>query len=371
MKTRQTFSEQSRTELQLAIRMKMKTQKHTMINHSNSKSLISLLVCCALALLAASTQAADKLRVGGAVYGLKAEFANLWAAALKKHPAVKDGSVEVTIFDGRYDPMVQNNQIATMMTQRFDGIVLSPVDYNGSAPQIKKAAKAGIPVVVSNARVNSPDITSMVLSDDVKAGEIIMEEAAKRMGGKGNVVIFQGPIGHSAEIDRSKGIQNVLEKYPDIKVLEKKTANWSRAEGLSLMENWLTAHPNEIKGVIGENDEMALGALQAIKGRGLNVKDFVVVGIDGVPDAINAVKQGEMFSILQDAEGQAAGALDVVLRAKIGESYQPKAAVWKQWEKEMPWNDGKEKAYFIPWTTITAENADDLIKHQKQLISGS
>jgi len=72
------------------------------------------------------------------------------------------------------------------------------------------------------------------------------------------------------------------------------------------MENWLTAHPNEIKGVIGENDEMALGAIQEIKGRGLNVKDFVVVGIDGVPDAINAVKAGEMFSILQDAEGQAA-----------------------------------------------------------------
>ena len=218
---------------------------------------------------AGTSFAADKLRVGGAVYGLKAEFANLWAAALKKHPAVKDGTVEVTIFDGRYDPLVQNNQIATMMTQKFDGIVLSPVDYNGSAPQIKKAAKAGIPVVVSNARANSPDITSMVLSDDVKAGEIIMEEAAKRMEGKGNVVIFQGPIGHSAEIDRSKGIQNVLAKYPDIKVLEKKTANWSRAEGLSLMENWLTSHPNEIKGVIGENDEMALGALQAIRAEAL------------------------------------------------------------------------------------------------------
>ena len=339
--------------------------------HSRSKFIASLLVGCAVAALAESSPAADKLRVGGAVYGLKAEFANLWAAALKKHPAVKDGTVEVTIFDGRYDPLVQNNQIASMMTQKFDGIVLSPVDYNGSAPQIKKAAKAGIPVVVSNARVNSPDLTSMVLSDDVKAGEIIMEEAAKRMGGKGNIVIFQGPIGHSAEIDRSKGIQNVLANYPDIKVLEKKTANWSRAEGLSLMENWLTAHPNEIKGVIGENDEMALGALQAIKGRGLNVKDFVVVGIDGVPDAINAVKAGEMFSIFQDAEGQAAGALDVTLRAKIGESYQPKAAVWKQWEKEMPWNGGTEKAYFIPWTIITPENADALLAHQKELISGS
>jgi putative xylitol transport system substrate-binding protein len=334
------------------------------------KLLTPLLVGCAVAALAGTSFAADKLRVGGAVYGLKAEFANLWAAALKKHPAVKDGTVEMTIFDGRYDPLVQNNQIATMMTQKFDGIVLSPVDYNGSAPQIKKAAKAGIPVVVSNARVNSPDITSMVLrrrqSRRNHHGRSSQEDGRQRQRRH-----LSGPIGHSAEIDRSKGIQTVLAKYPDIKVLEKKTANWSRAEGLSLMENWLTAHPNEIKGVIGENDEMALGAIQAIKGRGLNVKDFVVVGIDGVPDAINAVKAGEMFSILQDAEGQAAGALDVALRAKIGESYQPRAAVWKQWEKEMPWNGGTEKAYFIPWTVITAENADDLLKHQKELISGS
>jgi hypothetical protein len=71
------------------------------------------------------------------------------------------------------------------------------------------------------------------------------------------------------------------------------------------------------------------------------------------------------------AEGQAAGALDVALRAKIGGSYQPKAAVWKEWEKEMPWNGETEKAYFIPWTEITPENADALLKHQKKLISGS
>ena len=123
----------------------MKINRTLMKIHLKSKPAMSLILGCAVVALAGSSLAADKLRVGGAVYGLKAEFANLWAAALKKHPAVKDGTVEVTIFDGRYDPMVQNNQIATMMTQKFDGIVLSPVDYNGSAPQIKKAAKAGIP----------------------------------------------------------------------------------------------------------------------------------------------------------------------------------------------------------------------------------
>lgn len=342
-----------------------------MKNHVKSKLITPLLVGCAIAFFADATQAADKLRVGGAIYGLKAEFANLWAASLKVHPAVKDGTVDITIYDGRYDPLVQNNQIDTMITQQFDGIVIVPMDFHGNAPGVRKAAKAGIPVVASNARVDSPQLTSTVISDDVKAGEIIMEEAAKRMGGKGNIVILQGPIGGSGEIDRTKGIKNVLAKNPDIKILEMKTANWSRAEGLALMENWLTAHPNEIDGVIGENDEMALGAIQAIKGRGLNVKDFVVVGVDGVPDAIKAVKAGEMFSILQDAEGQAQGALDIVLRAKLGESYKPQANVWKQWEKEMPWNGGTDKLYLVPWTVITPENADSLLQHQKDIMSGS
>ena len=86
------------------------------------------------------------------------------------------------------------------------------------------------------------------------------------MGGKGNVVIIEGPIGQSAQIQRKEGIDKILAANPDVKVLETKTANWSRAEAQSLTETWLTAHPDKINGVIGENDEEMLGALQAVKG---------------------------------------------------------------------------------------------------------
>jgi putative xylitol transport system substrate-binding protein len=340
-----------------------------MKKHIGVQWLKTLVIGLCSASIAASSQAAEKLKIGAAPYGLQAEFTNLWVAAIKKHPEVKDGMVDITVFDGRYDPIVQNNQIATMMTEKFDGIVMIPVDFNGSVPQLKKAKAARIPVVVSNSRVNSPEIVATIESDDVKAGEIIMEAAAKKMGGKGNIVILQGPIGTAGELDRTKGVQNVLKKYPDIKVLDMKTANWSRAEGLALMQNWLTAHPGQINGVIGENDEMALGAIQAIKTHNLKPSDFAIVGIDGVADAIQAVKTGEMFSILQDATGQAQGALDLVLRVKLGESYTPKAEVWKQWEKEMPWNGGNSKEYLIPWTVITAENADQLAELQKALMS--
>ncbi len=122
------------------------------------------------------------------------------------------------------------------------------------------------------------DLTSYVGSDDVKAGAMEAEAVVKAMGGKGNVVIIEGPIGISAQIDRGKGNQQVLSGNPGIKVLEHKTANWSRSEAQALMENWLTAHPGQINGVIGQNDEMALGALEAIKAAGVDLKTIPMPG---------------------------------------------------------------------------------------------
>ena len=95
-----------------------------------------------------------------------------------------------------------------------------------------------------------------------------------------------------------------------VKVLERKTANWSRAEAMPLMENWLQKHRGKIGGVIAQNDEMALGAIEAIKSAGLNVNDFSIAGVDGVSDAIRSVQEGEMVSILRDANAQMQGSID-------------------------------------------------------------
>ncbi len=130
------------------------------------------------------------------------------------------------------------------------------------------------------------------------------------------------------------------------------------------MENWLTAHPKQINGVIGQNDEMALGAIEAIKAAGLDVKSFAIAGIDGITDALHAVKAGEMTSILQDARAQAQGALDLaIFNAKKGD-YKPQSDIWTTY-KDMPWNDGKEKIYNVPWTPVTAENVDQLLATRK------
>lgn len=116
---------------------------------------------------------------------------------------------------------------------------------------------------------------------------------ADHLGGKGNIVILQGPLGQSGELDRTKGINNVLAKYPDIKVLAKDTANWKRDEAVNKMKNWISGFGPQINAVVSENDDMGLGALQALKESGRT--DVPIVGIDGIEDGLNAVKSGEFI----------------------------------------------------------------------------
>ncbi len=326
------------------------------------KLLIAL--ASATALLATSAAAQEKIKIGAAPYGLNAEFMQIWTAALQDHPAVKSGEVELTVFDGRYDALVQQDQFKTMITQKYNAIIFAPIDVDAGASAVQSAVDAGIPVIGSNTRVNSDQLTSYVGSDDTVSGYLEAKSVLDKIGCKGNVVIIEGPVGQSAQIQRLQGNKKALAECPDVKVLEDQTANWSRAEAQTLMENWLTSHPNQINGIIGQNDEMALGAIEAIKAAGLDVKSFAIAGIDGVTDALRAAKAGEMTSILQDARAQAQGALDLaIFNAKKGD-YKPESDIWTTY-KDMPWNDGKDKTYNVPWTPVTAENVDKLLSTRK------
>ncbi|MET1028755.1 MAG: substrate-binding domain-containing protein [Dongiaceae bacterium] len=326
----------------------------------------SKLLCLvsALALVASVTAAeAQPVKVGVTLYGLKAEFMQLWAAAVKDSPAVKSGAAVVTVFDGRYDPLVQQDQFGTMISQKYDAIIFAPIDADAGATAVKLAHDAHIPVVGTNTRANTDLLSSYVGSDDVRSGYLEAKAVLDKIGCKGNVVVIQGPIGISAQIQRSQGNDKALAECPNVKVLETKTANWSRAEAQALMEDWLTRHPGQINGVIGQNDEMALGAIEAIKGQGLKVSDFAIGGIDGITDALRAVKAGEMTSILQDARAQAQGSLDVAIKL-VNPSYKPESDIWAQYP-DMPWKDGTAKEYNVPWTPVTAENVDKLLQSRQ------
>lgn len=319
-------------------------------------------------LLGTSTLAqAAPVKIAVLMYGMKAEFVQLMEKAAKEHPEVKNGNVQLTVYDGRYDPMVQNNQAETALQTKTDAIIINPMDYEANIDVVTMANKAKIPVVVTNARLNTDQMTSEVVSDDVLGGYLEAKAVLQKMNCQGNVVIIEGPKGGSGEIQRGQGNDKAIAECGPgkIKVLERKTANWSRAEALPLMENWLQKHRGQINGVIAQNDEMALGAIEAIKGANLNVKDFAIAGVDGVSDAIRAVQAGEMVSILQDAHAQMQGPIDVALRAVKGDSYQPQSDIWKQYAGQMQWDNGTAKRYSVPWTVVTTENAAQLLDARK------
>lgn len=279
----------------------------------------------------ASDSTDKKIVLGMTLYSLKNEFTvRLANAATAK---AKELGVEIKIYDGNYDPSTQINQIETMIADGVDGIVLNPQDAQALAAGVDKAVAANIPVVGVNTRVESDKLTSYVGSKDVYAGELEMQKIADLIGGKGNIVIIEGPLGQSAQIERRKGIQNILDKYPDIKVLAEKTANWSRSEAMTIMENWLQAF-DKIDAVVGENDEMALGARQAVEAKSL---DTPCIGVDGITDALNAVENGALVaSVFQDGAGQGSKAVEVLVDTINGKTV--------------------DKEYWIDFELVTKDN---------------
>lgn len=278
-----------------------------------------------------------KIVIGMTLYSLKNEFTVRLSNAAKKE-AEKLG-VDLKIYDGNYDPNTQLNQVETMISDGVNAIILNPQDAKACAVCVDKAAAANVPVIGVNTRVDSDKLTSYVGSKDVYGGQLEMQAIADKIGGKGNIVILDGPLGQSAQLERSEGIKDVLKKYPDIKILAEKTANWSRSEAMSVMENWLQSF-DKIDAIVGENDEMALGALQACKGKNLKIP---VIGIDGITDGLNAVAGGDMIAtIFQDGAGQGTKALDVAVSKAKGEQV--------------------EKEYWIDFEKVTKENVDEFKK---------
>ncbi|MEM8732174.1 MAG: substrate-binding domain-containing protein [Pseudomonadota bacterium] len=319
---------------------------------------------CAIAMCSLA-HAQERPKIGAAVYGLKAEFMQLWAAALKAHPAVDAGDVELTIFDGAYDEQTQADQFQRMIGDDFDAILFVPIDEALGAQLVQLAHDAGIPVIGSNTRVDSDLLAAYIGSDDVEAGYLEAKHVLDQMACSGNVVILEGPIGQSAQISRLKGNQKALAECPDVRVLEQATANWQEPAARTLMATWLTAHGTGINGVIGQNDEMALGALAAYQDAQLDPGVVAFAGIDGVTDALHAVERGEMTSILQDAVAQSQGALDLALH-RLDATYAPRSDVWTRYPS-MPWNGGTDAEYVVPWTPVTATNVGQLLSDRAAL----
>lgn len=193
------------------------------------------------------------------------------------------------------DQSKQSQFIDSAISSKVDAIILDPAGAKESVGAVRKATDAGIPVFLVNAEINEQGIAkSQIVSNNAQGATLGAQTWVEAMGGKGTYVeLFGEPTDNNAKV-RSDAYHAVIDQYPDLKMLQQETANWDRQRGKQKMEIMLQAHP-DITGVISGNDEMALGAIQALKDAG-KLDQVKVLGFDGNSDAAQAVANGEMVA---------------------------------------------------------------------------
>jgi len=197
------------------------------------------------------------------------------------------------------DTNTESTLIDTAITNKSAAIILDPANADGSVGAVKKAVDAGIPVFLVNAEINKEGLAkAQLVSNNAQGAAIGAQQWVEMVGDKGKYVeLFGNPADNNAAT-RSNGYETVLTQYPDLKKAAQEVANWDRTQGYQKMQSMLQANP-DIVGVISGNDEMALGAIAALKEAG-KLSQVKVGGFDGSPDAVQAVKSGEMqYTVLQ------------------------------------------------------------------------
>jgi inositol transport system substrate-binding protein len=262
-----------------------------------------------------------------------------WA---KAHP-----DVELTIVDAAGDTAKQVGQVENFLAQGMDAVVILPVDTTATGPMTKGIVKAGKPLVYVNRKPEKlPKGVVYVGSKSIDAGVMNMEELGKAMGGKGNLAILIGELSDEPAHGRTDGIKQVVkEQFPNIKVTREQTGHWKREAGKTTMEDWL-ASGQQIDGVAANNDEMALGALQAIKAAG-KIGKIPVGGTDGTHDALESMDKGELNNtVFQDPVAQGEEAVNAAYLL-VKKEPNPKIVDDNVW---------------IPYQKITKENYKSFIK---------
>ncbi len=217
---------------------------------------------------------------------------------------------EANVGASKGDTNTESNLIDTAITNKSAAIILDPANASGSVGAVKKAIAAGIPVILVNAEINQEGLAkAQLVSNNAQGAALGAQQWVKDVGQKGDYVELLGAPSDNNAATRSNGYDTVLSQYDNLKKVGQQVANWDRTQGHDKMQNLLQAHPGII-GVISGNDEMALGAIAALKEAG-KLSAVKVGGFDGSPDAVSAIKAGELqYTVLQPVATFAAKAVD-------------------------------------------------------------
>ena len=304
-------------------------------------------VCVAL-LFAACTKKAENTSGGVKKYTVgyinmadSDVFATVRKQALLDLVKEKAPEIEIKTADANLDIQKQLDQADVFISQKVDCLILIPVDFEGITPAVLRANEAGIPVICIGNKASGGDHI-FIGSQNIEAGRMQGELFAKLLPQNAKILYLQGTAGLDHARDRREGFYSALKEAgrTDITVLADMDGDYTREKGMKITEDWIQLYP-QFDAIVCANDQMALGAVEALKGTN-RLQGVLITGVDGTVDARNAIKDGEMTqSILQDADGLAVATLDAMLK------FFNKEAV--------------DKTIWVPFKSITIDNVDEYL----------
>ncbi len=256
--------------------------------------------------------------------------------------------VTLQIEDAKDDVSKQLSQIQNFIANKVDAIIVNPVDTSATPAMTKLAADAGIPLVYVNREpadaASFGPKAAFVGSNEADSGTLETQAICKLLGGKGDILVIEGELSNQAAVQRTKDVHDVIATpaCSGMKIIAEQTASWDRTKAQNLMTNWLSKGL-KYDAVISNNDEMAVGAIQAMKAAGIDTKKAIVGGVDATQDALASMKAGDLkVTVFQDAAGQGSGAIDAALSIIAGKSV--------------------DKKIYVPFQLVTPDNMDKFAK---------
>ncbi|PKH20292.1 sugar ABC transporter substrate-binding protein [Pseudomonas fluorescens] len=293
----------------------------------------SLIVATLLLLFSQSSFAA--YRIGVSIARVDDNFMTYVRTGLEAAASQQD--VQIQFEDAQGDVVRQLNQVEGLLNQNVDAVIVLPVDTAATANITRAAVASKTPLVYVNRHPDErtlPEGVVTVASNDIEAGQLQMRYLAQKLGGKGNVAIIMGDLAQNATRDRTEGARQVLKDFPGIRVVEQQSAEWQRSKAMDLTSNWLLAG-TQFDAIVANNDEMAIGAAMALQQAGKAKGEVAIVGIDGLPDGLAAIRRGVLSaSVFQDPKAQATQAVQAAVRMIKGEPIE--SEVWVPFELIKP-----------------------------------
>jgi ribose transport system substrate-binding protein len=293
------------------------------------------------AVLALFASAANAENIGITIARSDSAFLTILRDGMQNQAAKLDG-ITVQVEDAQNDPSRQLDQVQNFASSGVDAIIVIAVDGDSTPALTKMASDAGIPIVYANhppADVDKlPETAAFVGSNEVDSGTLETKEVCRLLGGKGAAYVLMGPLNNHSSLVRTKDIHDVIatDECKGMSVIEEQSANWDRLEAANIMTNWLSTG-REFDAVIANNDEMAIGAIQAMKAAGVDMSKVVVGGIDATPDGLAAMAAGDLdVTVFQNAIAQGAAAMDAAVALSRGQKTERQ--IWVPFELVTPQN---------------------------------